>query len=106
MKKIIQEKNYQKSKKIRLVFSLLMLMLICLVVFQVIASNQLIEKGGRIGELNEKIEIGMKKNQELQQKIAQETSLDKISQKAAELGMIKSTPIIYLSTPLEVAFNQ
>jgi len=48
MKKLIREKNYQKSKKLGSVLTLLFLILFALTVLQVLFANQLVEEGERI----------------------------------------------------------
>jgi len=106
MKKLIREKDYKKIKYFRLIFSLMFSILIILGIVQVIMANQLVEKGEKIKTLNNKIEIITKENQELKELISSETSLEKIKEKAKNLGMIELTSIIYLSTPLPIALNQ
>lgn len=106
MKKLIREKNYQKSKRFGFLLTFLFLILFALITLQVLFANQLVEKGKRIKNLNHQIEIIKKENQELKGLIAKETSLDIIMLKAEKQGMVKLTSVIYLSAPLSIALNQ
>lgn len=100
MKRLHQEKEYQKNKHFSFLLIVLFIILISLVITQVFLANQLAETGEKIKSLSLKKDSLDRENEKLMEVVTRETSFDEISEKAKKLGLVKLTSIVYLSAPL------
>ena len=92
-------------KKLTIVTSGLLLIVIILAVAQVMMTNILSTDGAQLSKLQAEVEKYKRENALLNEKILQASSLTTISEKATEQGFAL-TAQTYLSTPLPLALKQ
>jgi len=87
----------------------LLILVIFLVAFlalgQLVVSHYLATMGERLSSLEAKANQLEKENQILEEKIKESGSLSKISSRASELGLVKTTAVLHLTPQLPVALK-
>lgn len=97
-------KTIKKKKKISFTHLLLGVVVI-LATAQLLVSHYLATWGEKVADFEEKAMILEQENQFLSQKINSVASLAEIAQKAEELGFVRSTKIVHLTSQIPVALK-
>lgn len=89
---------------IRLFLGITPLIAVCLVVFELFVTNELVSFGEKIQHIDQQIELINEENMNLTSQVASSSSLLTIEAKALELGFTKSATTLSLGLQ-EVALN-
>lgn len=92
-----------KIKKSNRLLFLLSILTVILVVCQIFLSNNLLDEGLRLKDVQAEISRIESENQELKNKIAMQTKLSDLAEFAEKNGFIKDPPLINLSQKIPVA---
>ena len=98
------KKRVRKTKKERLTsFILGLVLVLCLV--QLFISHRLATSGERVREFEVRAEQIKTENNLLEEEISQMGALSRISQEAEELGLVRTSNILYLTSQIPVALG-
>jgi cell division protein FtsL len=93
----------QRGKKS--LFSLVIIIALLLAGAKIVVSNRLATFGQRLSQIDQEIKDLRKEKYLLEEKIYQLASLEKINQRAQELGFCRTNEIVYLSLEVPVALR-
>jgi len=96
-------KKSKNKKPIFLIFIVILVFLLSL--GQLIVSHYLATMGEKLSLLEARAKQLEKENQILEEKIKANGSLSKISSRAQELGLVKTTAVLHLTPQLPVALK-
>ena len=96
-------KKSKNKKPIFLIFIVILVFLLSL--GQLIVSHYLATMGEKLSLLEARAKQLEKENQILEEKIKTNGSLSKISSRAQELGLVKTTAVLHLTPQLPVALK-
>jgi hypothetical protein len=94
----------KKKKKINLV-TLVVVIAFFLGLVQLLIANRLAAAGGSVRQLEVKAQQLEEENRLLEEEISRLGSLTAVSERAEALGFEKTTAVVYLTSPVPVAFN-
>ncbi len=97
-----RKKVVTKKKKIT---KLIIPLFVAFIIATVLLTIQTATSGAKIANLENKQEELAKENRELNDRLIRMSSLTKISEEADELGFVKPSDIIYLTTAEDVALR-